>query len=121
MNAGDVPCPEMCANFGVNLQRGMNFRLRPAASGQAAAGFQRKHNAGGGARRSDQFDPISLSFRNHSQNSNGVPALCRIHSACERACCTISTKTFRVSAGLLTSLKNAMRAPRMPFGVFNRT
>src|SRR5438445_4185804 len=23
-----------------------------------------------------------------------------IHSACERACCTISTKTFRVSAGL---------------------
>ena len=38
----------------------------------------------------------------------------RIHSARERTCCTISTKTFRVSAGLLTSRKNAMRAPRMP-------
>ena len=36
------------------------------------------------------------------------------HSARERACCTISTKTPRVSAGLLTSRKNAMRAPRMP-------
>ena len=37
-----------------------------------------------------------------------------IHSACERACCTISTKTLRVSAGLLTSRTNVMRAPRMP-------
>ena len=45
----------------------------------------------------------------------------RIHSVGERACCTISTKTFRVSAGLLTSLKNAMRAPRMPSAVFKRT
>jgi hypothetical protein len=45
----------------------------------------------------------------------------RIHSACERACCTISTSTFRVSAGLFTSLKNAMRAPRMPSEVRNRT
>ena len=36
----------------------------------------------------------------------------RIQLACERACCTISTKTPRVFAGLLTSRKNAMRAPR---------
>src|SRR5439155_19402899 len=43
-----------------------------------------------------------------------VPDDVEIHSACERACCTISTKTFRVSAGLFTSRKNAMRAPRMP-------
>ena len=40
---------------------------------------------------------------------------------CERACCTISTKTFLVSAGLATSRKNAMRAPRMPSWVFTRT
>jgi len=45
----------------------------------------------------------------------------KIHSACERACCTISTSTFRVSAGLLTSLKNAMRAPRIPSCVLKRT
>ncbi len=45
----------------------------------------------------------------------------KIHSACERACRTISTNTFRVSAGLLTSLKKAMRAPRMPSGVLKRT
>jgi hypothetical protein len=33
MNAGDVVSYlEMCAVFGVNLQRGMNFRLRPAES-----------------------------------------------------------------------------------------
>jgi hypothetical protein len=38
-----------------------------------------------------------------------------------RACCTISTRTFLVSAGLLTSRKNAMRAPRMPPWVFMRT
>jgi hypothetical protein len=44
-----------------------------------------------------------------------------IHSACERAYCTISTSTFRASAGLLTSLKNAMRAPRIPSGVRKRT
>ena len=29
-----------------------------------------------------------------------------IHSVCEHACYTMSTKTFRVSAGLLTSRKN---------------
>jgi hypothetical protein len=45
----------------------------------------------------------------------------KIHSAHERACCTISTKTLRVSAGLLTSRKNAMRAPRLPSWVFKRT
>ena len=44
----------------------------------------------------------------------------RIHSARERACCTISTKTFRVSAGPLTSRKNPMRVPRMPSWVFKR-
>jgi len=38
-----------------------------------------------------------------------------------RACCVISTKTFRVSTGSLTSLKNAMRVPRMPSWVFRRT
>jgi hypothetical protein len=33
MTAGDVVSYlEMCANFGVNLQRGMNFRLRPGES-----------------------------------------------------------------------------------------
>src|SRR6266576_1220905 len=33
MNAGDVVSYlEMCASFGVNLQRGMNFRLRPNES-----------------------------------------------------------------------------------------
>jgi hypothetical protein len=33
MNAGDVVSYlEMCAAFGVNLQRGMNFRLRPNES-----------------------------------------------------------------------------------------
>lgn len=37
-----------------------------------------------------------------------------------RACCTISTRTFLVSAGLLTSRKNAMRAPRTPSFVFIR-
>src|SRR5438093_13447580 len=52
---------------------------------------------------------------------SGVPDDVEIHSACERACCTISTKTFRVSAGLFTSRKNAMRAPRMPSRVFIRT
>ena len=45
----------------------------------------------------------------------------RVYSAGERASCTISTKTFLVSAGLRTSRKNAMRAPRTPSGVFNRT
>jgi hypothetical protein len=38
----------------------------------------------------------------------------------ERARCTISTRTFLVSAGLLTSRKNAMRTPRMPPWVFKR-
>lgn len=38
----------------------------------------------------------------------------------ERACCTISTKTIRASAGLLTSRRNAIRAPRMPSWVFKR-
>ena len=55
---------------------------------------------------------------------NPVCQLCQIveiHSACQRACCTISTKTLRVSAGLLTSRKNAMWAPRMPSRVFMRT
>ena len=42
------------------------------------------------------------------------------HHACERACCTISIKTFLVSAELLTSRKNAMRVPRMPVWVFKR-
>src|SRR5437588_8323494 len=33
MNAGDVVSYlEMCAGFGVNLQRGMNFRLTPSES-----------------------------------------------------------------------------------------
>jgi alpha-glucuronidase len=33
INAGDVVSYlEMCADFGVNLQRGMNFRLRPSES-----------------------------------------------------------------------------------------
>jgi hypothetical protein len=45
----------------------------------------------------------------------------QIHLACERAYCTISTSTFRLSAGLLTPLKNAMRAPRIPSVVRNRT
>ena len=49
------------------------------------------------------------------------PGSARIHSGCERARCTISTKTLRVSAGLLTSRRNAMRVPRMPSWVFNRT
>ena len=44
----------------------------------------------------------------------------KIHSACERACCTISTKTLRVSAGLLTSRTNVIRAPRMPSPVVMR-
>ena len=39
----------------------------------------------------------------------------------QRARCTISTKIFRASAGLFTSFKNPIRAPRMPSGVFNRT
>ena len=52
---------------------------------------------------------------------SGVPDDVEIHSACERACCTISTKTFRVSFGLFTSRKNAMWAPRMPSRVFIRT
>jgi hypothetical protein len=38
-----------------------------------------------------------------------------------RACPTISTRAFLASAGLLTSRKNAMRAPRMPSSVFKRT
>jgi hypothetical protein len=42
------------------------------------------------------------------------------HQASKRACCTISTRTFLVSAGLLTSRKNAMRAPRTPSCVFTR-
>jgi hypothetical protein len=45
----------------------------------------------------------------------------QIYSGRERARWTISTNTFRVSAGLLTSCKNAMRAPRMPLDVFTRT
>ena len=45
----------------------------------------------------------------------------RVHLACERACCTISTKTFRVSAALRTSCEKAMRPPRIPSGVFRRT
>jgi hypothetical protein len=44
-----------------------------------------------------------------------------VHLVCERACCTISTKTLRVSAALRTSCKKAMRTPRMPSGVFKRT
>ena len=38
-----------------------------------------------------------------------------------RACPTISTRTFLASSGLLTSRKNAMRAPRVPSWVFKRT
>ena len=37
-----------------------------------------------------------------------------------RACCTISTRTCLVSAGLLTSRKNATRAPRTLSCVFTR-
>src|SRR3954462_9817793 len=36
------------------------------------------------------------------------------HQVSERASCTISTRTFLVSTGFLTSRKNAMRAPRTP-------
>jgi hypothetical protein len=33
ISAGDVvSCLAMCADFGVNLQRGMNFRLKPDVS-----------------------------------------------------------------------------------------
>ena len=42
------------------------------------------------------------------------------YHASKCACCTISTRTFLVSAGLLTSRKNAMRAPRTPSCVFTR-
>jgi hypothetical protein len=42
------------------------------------------------------------------------------YQASKRACCTISTRTFLVSAGLLTSRKNATRAPRTPSCVFTR-
>ena len=52
---------------------------------------------------------------------SGVPDDVEIHAACDRACCTISTKAIRVSAGLFTSRKKAMRAPRMPSRVFIRT
>ncbi len=38
-----------------------------------------------------------------------------------RARCTISTKTFLVSVGLLTSCKKAIRAPRIPSVVLRRT
>jgi hypothetical protein len=38
-----------------------------------------------------------------------------------RACPAISTSTFLASTGLLTSRKNAMRAPRVPSWVFKRT
>jgi len=38
-----------------------------------------------------------------------------------RARPTISTRTFLASSGLLTSRKNAMRAVRVPSGVFKRT
>jgi hypothetical protein len=47
--------------------------------------------------------------------------LLEVHLPCERASCTISTRTFRVSAALCTSWVKAMRAPRMPSGVFKRT
>jgi hypothetical protein len=43
------------------------------------------------------------------------------HHTSERACRTISTRTFLVSAGLFTSLKNAMRAPRIPPWVLKPT
>jgi hypothetical protein len=38
-----------------------------------------------------------------------------------RACAFISTSAFMASAGLLTSRRKAMRAPRIPSWVFNRT
>jgi hypothetical protein len=41
-----------------------------------------------------------------------------IQSGRERACCNISTKTLRASAGLFTSRGNATRAPRTPSWVF---
>lgn len=48
------------------------------------------------------------------------PFVTEYHVRC-RACCTISTRTFLVSPGLLTSRKNAMRAPFIPSLVFRRT
>jgi hypothetical protein len=45
----------------------------------------------------------------------------RAHLACDRACCTISTRTFRVPAGSRTSCGKAIRAPRMLSGVVKRT
>src|SRR5437870_3615668 len=51
-----------------------------------------------------------LNSREHQPNrpeSVALTAFSYGHHTFERACCTISTKTFRVSAGLLTSRKNA--------------
>jgi hypothetical protein len=43
-----------------------------------------------------------------------------IHSACERACCAISTNTLRVSVGLRPPRKKAMRTPRIPSWTLKR-
>ena len=52
----------------------------------------------------------------------GVDQFRTIQCAHERrACCTMSTSIFLVSAGVLTSPGNAMRAPFMPSSVFMRT
>ena len=72
------------------------------------------------AERTDYESVANRGFAGLFEQS-GVPYDVEIHSACDRACCTISTKTFRVSVGLFTSRKNAMRAPRMPSRVFIRT
>ena len=71
--------------------------------------------------RATDYPTVLAPSTGNFQRFRGRPPRFRTHSARERACCTISTNTFRVSAALLTSLKNAMRAPRMPSGVFNRT
>ena len=63
----------------------------------------------------------------------GVEGVAHAHARCtrlaerrtiahiRRACAVISTRTFLASAGLLTSRRNAMRAPRVPSWVFKRT
>ena len=52
--------------------------------------------------------------------ASGSPTIRKEPHPC-RNLCVISTRTFLVSAALLTSSKNAMRAPRIPSWVFSRT
>ena len=65
------------------------------------------------------------SFYGHSSTPGTTIYLKEIESRTvahiRRACPTISTSTFLASAALLTSRKNAMRAPRAPSWVFKRT